>query len=164
MESMDNDRLEGDTVKVALLAPVPEAHLISGKECCVQHGRVAFGSDDFQLFRELEAWLNKPPKRASCQVLIYASHSSAPPSGVPRVTWTASYERSEERQVGTPPTDMFRPLTTKGEKWAVYWEVADLRALAKDEWLPIHLLQGKGSGKKYAKSFRPEGPLIVDAL
>jgi hypothetical protein len=155
---------EYDT-SVALLAPIPEEHLFSGQECCVERGRVAFGSRDFLVFRDLDERLSG----SHCQVLIYASWSSS--QGPARVTWTATYLRCvDARSDGSPPSNVFRPESTlkypadnKGH-WAVYWEVTDLKKLEKEDVLPVSLLRGIGAKKTYLKTFRPERPLIIEAL
>jgi len=41
--------------------------------------------------------------------------------------------------------------------------VSDLEMLPKSEFIPISQLRGY-SGKNYAKGFRPERPLIIQAL
>ena len=48
--------------------------------------------------------------------------------------------------------------------WAVFWEVSDLREFAKDEAIPMNHFSGCRTEKKYAASFIPTGPLLVDAL
>ncbi len=40
---------------MALLAPVPHEHLVSGAEVCAREGKVAFGSMKWDLFRQLDA-------------------------------------------------------------------------------------------------------------
>jgi hypothetical protein len=42
-------------VHIALLAPVPLQHLVSGQSVCAAEGRVAFGSRAWELFRELDS-------------------------------------------------------------------------------------------------------------
>lgn len=151
---------------VALLASVPEVLLISGREVCAKEGRVAFGSRDFLVFRQLESLL----AGKSCDVFIYASLAANPQPGLPKVTWKAKYVRIHEaRPDGSPPKGIIRPLSTESKPrenkgWAVYWEVSDLEMLPRSEFLPISQLRGYGSGKTYAKGFGPERPLIIEAL
>src|SRR5438309_1291392 len=75
-------------VDVALLAPVPLVHLISGREKCNQVGRVAFASDDFGTFRELDQFrsVDEP-----VDAYLYASHADGTHDGV--VSWHARYVR-----------------------------------------------------------------------
>lgn len=152
---------------VALLAPVPEEHLISGQSCCEENGRVAFGSRDFEVFRNLDDQCAGAP----CHVLIYPSWASQPQAGPPQATWEATYLRTVEARLdGSASPGIFRPQSTekypgdaKGH-WAVYWEVTDIRRLEGNERIPVSLLRGWRGGKHYLKNFRPEGPLIIEAL
>ncbi len=152
---------------VALLAPVPEEHLISGRQACAEHGRVAFGSRDFEVFRLLDSLV----AGGGCDVLFYASWAARPLPGPAMVTWRGRYRlHVEARPDGSPPQGIVRPSTTekypgdnKGH-WAVYWEVSDIEQLTKDERIPISLLRGINSSKNYLKTFVPERPLIIEAL
>jgi|HigsolmetaAR203D_1030402.scaffolds.fasta_scaffold36484_1 hypothetical protein len=163
--TMDLTVSPSEAPPVALLAAVPEVHLISGREVCAKEGRVAFGSRDFLVFRELESLL----AGKSCDVLIYASLAANPQPGLPKVTWKAKYARVHNALPdGSPPKGVIRPLTAErnpreNKGWAVYWEVSDLEMLPKSEFIPISQLRGY-SGKNYAKGFRPERPLIIQAL
>ena len=100
---------------VALLAPVPEEHLISGQSCCEENGRVAFGSRDFEVFRNLDDQCAGAP----CHVLIYPSsasqpqagprrrHGKQPISGLSKRGWTALLRREysgRNRRRNTPAT------------------------------------------------------------
>jgi hypothetical protein len=159
-------KYEYDTT-VALLAPVPEEHLISGQAMCSEVGRVSFGSRDFEVFRKLD----EQREGAPCQVLVYASWPNVPPVGFPRITWTATYLRTvDARSDGSPPKGIFRPVSTKnypGDKkghWGVYWEVTDLQKCEGDQQLAISSLRGKNSAKNYLKTFHPERPMIIEAL
>jgi hypothetical protein len=59
------------TVDFAILAPVPRVHIESGEGIAQTTGYVSFGSDKWELFREVEQ------RRAGqdVPVLIYASHN-----------------------------------------------------------------------------------------
>jgi hypothetical protein len=61
-------------MSVALLAPVPEEHLLSGQETLRESGKVAFGSKNWELFNTLRELL----KGDECDVLTYASEASRP--------------------------------------------------------------------------------------
>jgi hypothetical protein len=152
---------------VALLAPVPEEHLISGLEACAEHGRVSFGSRDFLVFQKLDEILQKEP----CEVLIYASWPIIPLNGPPKVTWRAKYRSSiDARSDGSPPKGVIRPSSTekypgdnKGH-WGIYWEVFEIERLSKEDRIPVSLLKGIGSATTYKTTFIPERPLIIEAL
>lgn len=146
------------------MAPVPEEHLLAGVDVVAKHGKVAFGSRAWEVFRELDAARGD----TSATVYIYASHSNAPFTR-PTVSWRAKYIGHCASKGGAHPEGMtFRPLTThphpsdnKGH-WAVFWEVVDLTKLAKDEQFAVADLIGYGQGKPYKKHFIPEGPLLVE--
>lgn len=149
---------------VALLAPVPEKHLIDGLQSCATFGDVSFGSRDFEVFRELDGLLGG----RSCQVLIYSSWADKPIPGPATVIWIATYrEHVEARPDGSAPVGVNRPASTVDDQkghWAVYWRISDLVQLPRTEWIKVSLLRGHQSGRNYLKSFRPERPLIVEAL
>ncbi|MBE9013697.1 hypothetical protein IQ250_26260, partial [Pseudanabaenaceae cyanobacterium LEGE 13415] len=82
----------------ALLAPVPEIHLISGLEAIAAQldsdesssddtPKVAFGTMDFELFAEVE----KARSGKAIEVLIYASHAKGDQPLNPEVTWRGLY-------------------------------------------------------------------------
>jgi hypothetical protein len=147
-------------VSIALLTPVPLQHLVGGREICTREGRVAFGSQAWEVFRELDV-----QGGAGTRVLIYASHSDVP--GRPRVSWTASYLRYVESKGGShPERTRFRPPSTiaDGEDaagyWAGFYEVADLQTLAIDDQIAVRDLTDR-RGRRYRRDFVPEGPVII---
>lgn len=150
---------------VALLAPVPIMHLESGLETVQQYGRVAFGSMAWERFDTLSAMLQGGP----CQVFIYASHGQ--PAPVPHVTWVATYLRWVESRNGAHRDGLkYRPKSTFNDPsdnlghWAIFWEVTDLRKLEPAERIPMDRFRGLGQKKNYLKTFRPEGPVLVEPL
>ncbi|MGX8007800.1 hypothetical protein ACVDG8_001720 [Mesorhizobium sp. ORM8.1] len=70
---------------VALLAPVPEEHLLSGLKVCASVGKVAYGSRAWQVFRDLDI----ARESQSVDAFIYASDSTK--LGPPKVRWQARY-------------------------------------------------------------------------
>lgn len=153
------------TAHVALLAPVPLEHLISGADVCAKEGKVAFGSRAFEAFAKLQHEANGAP----CDVLIYASDAKA--SGPPTVLWRTRYQGFVEAKAGRHPAGMqFRPPTTAqyhGDNqghWYIFWEVSDLRPLTPAERIDISKLKSFAQKGKLAKTFVPLGPLVVEAL
>lgn len=145
---------------VALLAPVPLVHVEDGAEVCARQGKVAFGSRAWQLFRELDALRHDRP----VEVYIYASHS---PETACDVTWRARYVRHVQSDGGAHPEGMrFRPPSTglhpsdNTGHWAVFWEVEELERLP--EPIAIGGLRGLGKPTAYARSFVPEGPVLIE--
>ncbi|MGO6689219.1 hypothetical protein [Rhizobium leguminosarum] len=148
---------------VALLAPVPEEHLVSGLLKCHQVGKIAFGSRSFQLFRDLDAARGTQP----VDVYIYASASVK--FGLPKIRWQARYTGHVEARAGShPDATTYRPESTlKYESdneghWAVFWEVVDLRELSKGGAIPMNLFRSWRSRKYFVSTFIPEGPLLVE--
>jgi hypothetical protein len=147
-------------VQVALLTPVPLEHLVDGADVCASEGRVAFGSQAWEVFRALDA-----EGGVGILVLIYASH--AEPPVVARVTWAATYLRYVESRGGAHPDESrVRPPSTVhgGEDleryWAGFYEVADLRRLDDDEEVMVADLRDR-RGWRYRRGFVPEGPIII---
>lgn len=149
---------------IALLAPVPEEHLIDGAEVCEKEGKVAFGSRAFLVFVELDELRQGEP----VDVYIYASHCER--AGAARATWMASYQQFVHSLNGAHPDGKkYRPPSTfkyesdnKGH-WALFWEVMNLRRLTDDEAVLIKDMRGWKHKTKYARFFIPEGPLIIEA-
>ena len=150
------------TSSVALLAPVPEEHLLSGAVVCATEGKVAFGSRAWQVFRRLDEMRSGVP----VDVYLYASHAG--PGGPPLVTWHSRYVRHMDSVGGAHLEGMrYRPPSTakyendNAKHWAVFWEVEDLRELGPGERIPIKDLCGLDKPNAYASNFVPEGPLLI---
>lgn len=148
---------------VALLAPVPLEHLKSGAAICTQHGKLAFGSMAWEVFRKLDEL------RADARVhtYLYASHTNATP--ILQVSWHAFYIGHVESVGGTHPNGMkFRPPTTAKYlddnigTWAIFWEVEDLNELSQDHRIWISQLRGLDKKKHFAQDFIPEGPILIE--
>lgn len=150
---------------IALLAPVPEEHLISGLEKCYAAGKIAFGSRAFQVFRDLDEVRGEDP----VDVYIYGSGGSK--FGPPKVRWHARYVGHVDAKAGGHPDGMqYRPDSTKRYgtdnvgHWAVFWEVVELRQLKNEDSIPMNMFRGWQTRKNYVSSFVPEGPILVEAL
>lgn len=89
--------------------------------------------------------------------------------GPPNVTWRARYVGHVRATTsGAHPAGTgFRPPSTvedgedRASYWAVFWEVEDLRALGPDEIMAVTSFQVLERRARYAKTFVPEGPLLV---
>lgn len=148
---------------VALLAPVPLEHLLSGRSICDKEGRVAFGSRAWKVFRELD----ELRKGLTVDVYVYASHADCPPH-LEVVTWGARYIGHVESHGGAHPEGMrFRPASTaeygndNEGYWAIFWEVESLHELLERERIRLSEFFGVKKGKPYKIDFIPEGPLLV---
>jgi hypothetical protein len=150
---------------VCLLAPVPEEHLISALETVKEHGRVVFGSRDWEIFRRLEEII-KPD--TWCEALIYASDAQSA-LNPPTVTWKARYlghsdsinGRHKEGLKYRPKSTLSYDLDNLGH-WAVFWDVSDLISVPKSEYIKISELLGYEKPRRYLKNFIPHGPTIVE--
>lgn len=138
-----------------MLTPVPLVHLESGLETCRLMGQVAFGSQAFEFFERLDDEIG-----VGATILIYASHSNT--HGSPAATWEAKYVEYLRSERETRRLRRLRPGSCREEDkagyWAGYYVVANLER--RDEAIPIGSLSSV-EGKRFAKSFRPEGPLLA---
>jgi hypothetical protein len=149
---------------VALLAPVPEEHLVSALDVVREHKKVAFGSRSWQVFRQIDELRGDAP----ADVLIYASHSAVHHS-LPKVSWRAKYIGHREAKGGGHPDGMtYRPPSTgkypddnKGH-WFIFWEVRDLVCLPAELQIEIGAIFQFEKNKPYKKYFVPSGPLIIE--
>lgn len=152
------------TQDFAILAPVPQEHLVSGMPIAQEKGFVAFGSRKWELFRKIDEMRGDKP----VPVLIYASHEDDNPALSFRIRWGGWYIGSEESGDGRHSLGMEHrpPTTAKYESdnrghWAVFWHVRDLFELPQDQQMPISALQTfKGGWRKDAP---PRGPELVAA-
>jgi hypothetical protein len=141
-----------------LLAPVPAVHLVAAQDTFRRMGRVAFGSNAFDVLNKVNG--------KDVTVWIAASSTSAPPGGVPGIEigkivlcgQLAGIVNADRR--GNHPDPSFRPATTladKEEHWAQFWEVVALEAL-RPTLSPIGL-RAKGPGRLIGI---PLGPVLID--
>ncbi len=154
----------------ALLAPVPEEHLISGLEAIAAQldsdelpaghlPKVAFGSMSFEVLAEVE----KLRGGKSVEVLIYASHTKGEQPLNPEVTWRGLYVGCIQSRRGRyPGKSIFRPTSTTSDRptWAVFWEVQELERLKTS--IPIGKLTGRSKKTNYQPRFVPEGPVLIE--
>jgi hypothetical protein len=154
----------------ALLAPVPEEHLISGLEAIAAQldsdelleghlPKVAFGSMAFEVLAEVE----KLRGDRAVEVLIYASHAKGEQPLNPEATWRGLYVGYVGSRRGRyPGKAIYRPKATASDSltWAVFWEIQELEQLKTP--IPIGNLTGKGKKAKYQPRFIPEGPVTIE--
>lgn len=147
----------------SILSPVPEAHLLSGKEVCDEVGKVAFGSRAYRVFEKADEL------RASQPLDVFFYPSKGTKFGPAKARWHGIYVGHVRSVAGAHPDDMkYRPPSTLENEndntghWVVFFEVKELVELTNAEALPMTRFKGYGSNKKYVSSFIPEGPLLVD--
>ncbi len=145
------------TQDFAILAPVPEMHLKSGEETCDREQKVAFGSQAWELFREVDKLRNGD----DVEVFIYASQAK---KAILEVTWHGVYIGHKDSRNGRYPGDKkFRPSSSASDSptWAVYWEVRDLKELPEADCIQIVSLRGFRKKSNY-QSFIPDKPLLIE--
>ncbi|MEO0827851.1 MAG: hypothetical protein AAFY67_19810 [Cyanobacteria bacterium J06642_9] len=155
------------TQDFAILAPVPEQHLVTGLEAIAQQldadppkvpPVLAYGSNAFEVFGKADELRGEQ----CVEMFFYASHAENP-TFHPEATWKATYCKQVHSRRGRYPGKAFhRPPSTKNDAptWAIFWLVQDLIELRE----PILVSDFQGLGKKtaYASRFIPESPLLVE--
>lgn len=158
------------TRKFAILAPVPEIHLVSGLEAIAAQvdsddvtaqalPKVAFGSMAFEILRKAD----ELRKERTVEVLIYASDAEGDRPLNSEVGWRARYIGHLPSRSGRyPGKSLFRPKAAATEKpiWAVYWEVQELEKLKTP--IPIATLQVLGQKTNCKSRFVPESPVLIE--
>lgn len=146
----------------ALLAPVPEVHLLDGLTTVRFHGKAAYGSRSWEVFRDLDQLRGDEPVVA----YLYASHAAQ--NVGPKVTWQALYIGHVDAPNGTYPGNLkYRPESATrhpadvGGHWAIYWHLSDLKPLPIEDWAEIGELRRYRTVKRFGRRFVPEGPVIV---
>lgn len=154
----------------AMLAPVPEIHLISGLEAIAAQldsddlppdhlPKVAFGTMEFEVFGEVEKLRNGK----TVEVLIYASEAKGDQPLNSEATWRGLYVGYVGSRRGRyPGKSIYRPAATATDSptWAVFWEVQELELLKTP--VPIGRLRGKNKKTNYPARFIPEGPVLIE--
>ncbi len=160
MRSPCDDKLDP---LIALLAPVP-LDLLQEASTWKPGGEIAFGSRAGMVFAELEH------ARAGHRVraYLYASHDPNGPRP-PRVTWAAEYVGLEpaDPRGRHPSEDAFRsPLAQRDgiNYWLVFWHVVGLHPLSEEDQTKIAEIRGLGKRSPFARTFEPEGPLLIEPI
>lgn len=139
----------------AILAPIPESHLESGLSTCDTHGKVAYGSSCFELFRNID----ERRGQLGVRVLIYASWQDG--QGKSEVSWCGIYEGFKDSRRGRPPREYvkYRPASTSTDTpdWGIYWLIRNLRPLSQ----PIDIAELRSlEGREYVS--HPRRPLLIE--
>lgn len=140
---------------LALLTPIPEIHLRSGLDVLKTKPEVSFGSNSFEIFRQLEV---HAPKHA-IPVMIYCSQEGEIKHNFD-VSWFGWYVRKEEPKNSRPSDISLRPATAAHEKWATFWHLTGLCELPAGKRVPIAKISKLTGGKWKPAPVR--GPTIVE--
>lgn len=151
-------------IDFAILAPVPEEHLVSGEAVAAKEGFVAFGSRKWELFREVD----RLREGQDVPVLIYPSHEDAKAKLTFVVAWTGWYRGHVPSRTGAHPDGMkFRPPTTAAYPtdnsgfWGVFWHVRDLAQLPPGSTVAISSLESYKKPGFWRMNAPPLGPEVV---
>jgi hypothetical protein len=156
------------TRNFAVLASVPETHLLAGLEAIAAQlesddistqtlPKVAFGSMAFDVLRKAD----ELRKTQAVEVLIYASESEEDQPINPEACWRARYiGHLPSRNGRYPGKAQFRPKVADKPIWAIYWEVQALEKLKNP--VAIASLQGLGQKNNLKSRFIPEGAVLIE--
>jgi hypothetical protein len=150
--------MEEPKADVALLAPVPEEHLLSGLEQCRAEGFVAFGTDAGMVLSELKQLVDR---EHPADILFYASRMSN--SGFPKATFRGRFVDYEGAVGGKakPSWAKYRPVSTgKDTNWSSFYLMREIHLLEIP--IPIASLKKRGNKGKFKSTFIPLGPIIID--
>jgi hypothetical protein len=139
----------------AILVPVPEIHLGSGQDICQEQGKVAFGSQDWELFREVD----KRRGDEAVEVFIYACARNGYAG---EISWHGLYiGHVNSRRGRHPEGNQYRPPSTQNDtSSAIFWEVEELDTLVSP--LKIDFLRGLGKKSDYTSNFFPREALLIE--
>jgi hypothetical protein len=148
---MNKGRKSKTASRIALLAPVPIRHLESAPDTIKAWGKVAFGSNKFEVFDTLD----KERNNELVDVYIYASHDGG--RFYPEI-WLARYIESGERCYPN-----LRPASTNSDTpFGIYRVVDELRQVGSKKHLHVAELTAYGKDKPYGTRFVPEGPMLIN--
>ena len=146
---------DAKSADIALLVSVPHLHLVSGLDTIAAAGRVAYGTDNGMVLSQLQNAL----AGQTCVVLIYASGQS---SGPPKATWRAIYGQQTGARSGKHPDPKIRPASTQSDgPFLTFWQGLDLTELDPNDAISLNTLRAFGSGKRFAATYVPRGPILI---
>lgn len=134
--------------KSAFLAPVPYMHLEGAIEILQEKPFALFGTEVFDFFVDVEL---------GARILIYRSHEEAEPlishQGIYQGYVSDPFEMKKLEREG------YRPPTTIGEKWGMYWKCSDIKSLSQ----PMAFGEIQLASRKYLSGY-PRRPIEIKAL
>jgi hypothetical protein len=151
-------------VDFAILAPVPILLLESGYTVAQERGYVSFGSQRWDLFREIEELRNEE----RVPVLIYPSYDENTSKWAYEVEWVGWYigcvedvdEKHQDEVEGHRPPPTAQHSQDNAYGWAVFWRVEDLQPLPSEEALAVSKLFSYKTGNRH-KNAAPRGPELI---
>ena len=140
---------------VALLAPVPSFHLVSGLQALSEAGGILFASDAFTAFHNLE----HAREGKSVTVWIYESFGDSKLEVKWKGTYVGFVSSDDRGQLKTKKK--MRPKSTENDgKTALYWELCHLEKLTHP--IPLTEFYGLGNQKAFQSDFVPRGPILIE--
>jgi hypothetical protein len=159
--------MEADDMGIGILAPVPATIMRSAMDTCTVEGRVAFGSDAWDVFDRANREYGE-----GIPVLIYPTHRYGDPDKLCDpgfVPLRADYfGTTPATKAGKHPNPAVRPqITISGRSadsaWTIFWEVRNLIQVPKSNRIVITSLTSEGQKKPLGNGFVPHGPMLVKA-
>jgi len=156
-----------NTIDFALLAPVPDEHLEPGMLVAAETGHVCFGSNRWDVFKQLDANRNGE----DVPVLIYPSQEGTESKLTLKVCYIGWYagQANTIDDMRREDADGHRPRSVDeyrkewddpGVHWGLFWKVKELRRLPEGEQVALSTLSNYKSGKKRLNT-APLGPTVV---
>jgi len=155
-----------DSVSFALLCPVPDEHLESGVQVAAETGYVCYGSNAWQVFKELDDMRGGE----DVPVLFYPSYEDDDPKSSFKVTYIGWYighvttdndKRADDKAGHRPVTvDQYRSDYDSPHHWGVFWRVKELSKLTISNQVSIGTLQSYKTGRPRLNK-PPRGPSII---
>ena len=151
-------------IDFAILAPVPREHLEEAPGVSASTGHVAFGSDKWELFRDIDARRNG----SDVPVLIYASHNEASADWGYVVAWRGMYigavdtdlGKKEEERLNHRPPSTFKYKGDNATGWGIFWKVQGLVQLPAADRRELREFQSYRTGKE-RENAAPRGPEVI---
>ena len=151
---------------IGVLAPVPAIFMKAAQVTCAVQGRVAFGSEAWDVFSRTNKIYG-----SGIPVLICPTAHHGDPDHIARpgyATFRATYLGTTSAQAGKHPNPAIRPAATiagagADTRWSFFWEVSDLVQLEKQDHVAITSLTAEGQKKPLSNRFVLHGPMLVKA-
>jgi hypothetical protein len=151
---------------VGILAPVPATILRSAEDTCAAVGRVAFGSEAWEVFNRADLEYG-----TGLAVLIYPTQHYGDPNQLcdpGYACFRAVYLGTKPSRAGRHPDPSARPPATihgpdADTAWPLFWEVSNLVPLSKRDRVAIVSLTAERQKKPLGNGFVPHGPMLVKA-
>jgi hypothetical protein len=155
-----------NSVSFALLCPVPDEHLEAGVNVASSTGYVCFGSNAWEIFREVDELRGSE----IVPVLFYPSYENVEVKSTFKITYLGCYighvtsdadKRADDANFHRPKSvDQYRGEYDSPHHWGLFWRVQTLVRLPVEQQVSIGSLSSYKSGKKRLDK-PPRGPSLI---